>query len=95
MAYVIAAPCVSNKDASCVAVCPVDAIHPTPSEPEFDTVTQLFIDPRECIDCDGCLTECPVQAIYPDHDLPAEWRDYAARNARYFSAPTFTGGEVR
>jgi NAD-dependent dihydropyrimidine dehydrogenase PreA subunit len=26
MAYVIAEPCIDNKDASCVEVCPVDAV---------------------------------------------------------------------
>jgi NAD-dependent dihydropyrimidine dehydrogenase PreA subunit len=53
MAYVIAEPCIGQKDASCVEVCPVDCIHPTPDEEGFDTVKQLFIDPEECIDCDA------------------------------------------
>ena len=30
MAYVIAEPCIGTKDNSCVEVCPVDCIHPTP-----------------------------------------------------------------
>ena len=30
VAYVIAAPCIGTKDNSCVEVCPVDCIHPTP-----------------------------------------------------------------
>ena len=34
MAYVIAEPCIGTKDNSCVEVCPVDCIHPTPDEPD-------------------------------------------------------------
>jgi NAD-dependent dihydropyrimidine dehydrogenase PreA subunit len=30
MTYVIAEPCIGTKDNSCVEVCPVDCIHPTP-----------------------------------------------------------------
>jgi NAD-dependent dihydropyrimidine dehydrogenase PreA subunit len=50
MAYVIAAPCIGHKDASCVEVCPVDCIHPTPDELGFAEAEQLFINPEECID---------------------------------------------
>ena len=55
LAYVIAEPCIGEKDNSCVEVCPVDCIHPTPDEPDYDNVKQLFIDPDECIDCDACV----------------------------------------
>ena len=47
MAYVIAEPCIGTKDNSCVEVCPVDCIHPTPDEPDYDRVEQLYIDPEE------------------------------------------------
>jgi len=63
MAYVIAEPCIDTKDNSCVEVCPVDCIHPTPDEPDYDNVKQLYIDPEECIDCDACVEACPVDAI--------------------------------
>ena len=46
MAYVIAEPCIGQKDNSCVEVCPVDCIHPTPDEPDYDKVEQLYIDPE-------------------------------------------------
>ena len=36
MAYVIAEPCIGQKDNSCVEVCPVDCIHPTPDEPDYE-----------------------------------------------------------
>ena len=47
MAYVIAEPCIGTKDNSCVEVCPVDCIHPTPDEPDYEGVEQLYIDPDE------------------------------------------------
>src|SRR5204863_5892334 len=45
MAYVIAEPCIGTKDNSCVEVCPVDCIHPTPDEPDYDSVEMLYIAP--------------------------------------------------
>ncbi len=36
LAYVIAEPCIGEKDNSCVEVCPVDCIHPTPDEPDYE-----------------------------------------------------------
>src|SRR6185503_5787039 len=64
MAYVIAEPCIGTKDNSCVEVCPVDCIHPTPDEPDYDKVEMLYIDPEECIDCDACVEACPVDACF-------------------------------
>jgi 6,7-dimethyl-8-ribityllumazine synthase len=55
MAFVIARPCVGVKDTACVVVCPVDVIHPTKEEPEFNKVEQLFIDPVDCIHCGLCV----------------------------------------
>ena len=43
MAYVIAEPCIGVKDASCVAVCPVECI--------YEGDDQYYINPDECIDC--------------------------------------------
>ena len=37
MTYVINEPCIGTKDTSCVEVCPVDCIHPTPEEPDFES----------------------------------------------------------
>src|SRR5215213_757616 len=65
MAYVIAEPCIGTKDNSCVEVCPVDCIHPTPDEPDYDNVEMLYIDPAECIDCDACVEACPVDGSSP------------------------------
>jgi NAD-dependent dihydropyrimidine dehydrogenase PreA subunit len=85
MAYVIAEPCIDTKDNSCVEVCPVDCIHPTPDEPGYDDVTMLYIDPEECIDCDACVEACPVDACFAEDQLPDEWQKYTQINADYYS----------
>ena len=78
MAYVIAEPCIGVKDAACVEVCPVDCIHGGEGD------GQLYIDPKECIDCAACEPECPVQAIFLEEDLPEKWVNFTKINADYF-----------
>jgi ferredoxin len=73
MAYVVTKPCDGCKYTDCVVACPCDCFR----EGEM----MLYIDPRNCIDCDACVHECPVEAIFPEWDVPAEWRDYIALNA--------------
>ncbi|MDX8152723.1 ferredoxin family protein [Patulibacter brassicae] len=85
MAYVIAEPCIGTKDSSCTEVCPVDCIHPTPDEPDYDAATQLFIDPDECIDCDACVEACPVDAIFAEDQVPEEWSAFAEKAVTYFA----------
>jgi ferredoxin len=85
MAYVIAEPCIGTKDNSCVEVCPVDCIHPTPDEPDYDKVEMLYIDPEECIDCDACVEACPVDACFAEDQLPEEWAHYTKLNADYYA----------
>ena len=84
MAYVIAQPCIGVKDTACVAVCPVDVIHPRADEPDFAKVEQLYIDPEPCIDCRLCVGECPVSAIFHETDVPPEWTHFIEKNAAYF-----------
>ncbi len=84
MAHIIALPCIGVKDTACVAVCPVDCIHPTKENPKFADFDQLYIDPDVCIDCGLCVDECPVTAIYPQDDLPKEWASYIEKNSEYF-----------
>ncbi|KDE10723.1 4Fe-4S binding protein [Rhodococcus aetherivorans] len=74
MVYVITQACCN--DASCVEVCPVNCIHPTPDEAPFATTEMLYIDPDTCIDCGACVDECPVDAIYADNELPAAHEPY-------------------
>jgi NAD-dependent dihydropyrimidine dehydrogenase PreA subunit len=84
MTYVITEPCIGVKDYSCVEVCPVDCIHPTTEESDWDDVNQLFIDPEECIDCDACVESCPVDAIFPEDQVPQEWQRFTELNAAYY-----------
>ena len=84
MTYIIAEPCVDVMDRACVDVCPVDCIHPTKDEAEFETAEQLYIDPDTCIDCGLCVDECPVKAIFPEEDLPDEWQEFIEKNSEYY-----------
>ena len=84
MAYVITDACTSAKDTACVAICPVDCIHPRPESPEFPAAAQLYIDPDVCMDCGLCVDECPVRAIFAEDDLPTELQRFVQINADYF-----------
>ena len=44
MTHIIAEPCIGTKDTACVDVCPVDCIHPTKDEAEFEQFEMLYID---------------------------------------------------
>ncbi|MEU8484704.1 FAD-dependent oxidoreductase [Streptomyces sp. NPDC048641] len=82
MTYAITQTCCS--DATCVAVCPVNCIHPTPEERAFGSTEMLHIDPVSCIDCGACADACPVDAIFPVDRLSPSQQEYAAINAAYF-----------
>jgi ferredoxin len=84
MSHYIAEPCIGTKDTACVAVCPVDCIHPTKDEAAFATSEMLYIDPETCIDCGLCVDECPVKAIFPEEDLPEEWKKFIEINTAYY-----------
>ncbi|MFB7007088.1 MULTISPECIES: FAD-dependent oxidoreductase [unclassified Streptomyces] len=83
MTYAITQTCCS--DATCVAVCPVNCIHPTPQERAFGSTEMLYVDPQSCIDCGACADACPVDAIFPVDGLPEAQKGYAAINAAYFA----------
>ena len=81
MTYVITEPCIGEKDASCIDVCPVDCIH------AHEEDEQYYINPTECIDCGACQPVCPVKAIYEQAAVPVRWRHFVAINATYFGMP--------
>ncbi|GAA1233235.1 FAD-dependent oxidoreductase [Prauserella halophila] len=89
MAYAITQTCCN--DASCVTVCPVNCIHPTPDEPDFGTTDMLYIDPRSCIDCGACADACPVDAIFPVDTLSESLKPYADVNARFYDGKPVSG----
>ena len=60
------------KDSLCVDVCPTDCIHPKTDEAKFEAVTQLYVQPDGCIDCDACVPVCTSDAIHPIDDLTEE-----------------------
>ncbi|WP_329323848.1 FAD-dependent oxidoreductase [Streptomyces albidoflavus] len=88
MTYAITQTCCN--DATCVAVCPVNCIHPTPEERAFGSTEMLHIDPRSCIDCGACADACPVDAIFPVDRLKPAHREYAALNAAYYEEEATT-----
>jgi ferredoxin len=79
MTYVIAEPCIGQKDNSCVEVCPVDCIHD-----DGDEDLLLYIDPAECIDCGACEPACPVTAIFAEDDVPDAEKAYTEINALWY-----------
>lgn len=90
MPYAITQACCS--DASCVAVCPVDCIHPRPDEPDFATAEMLYVDPRSCIDCGACADACPVDAVRPLDLLRGPAAAYAAINADHYDVDVPAAG---
>jgi ferredoxin len=69
VSYVITEKCLGERYATCVAVCPVDCMHPG----EYKGEVFLIIDPEECIDCGACLPECPIEAIVETEEESPEW----------------------
>ena len=83
MPFAITQSCCS--DASCVEVCPVDCIHPTPGEPDFGHTDILYVDARACIDCGACADACPASAIKPIEILRGGEEVFAELNAAYYA----------
>ncbi|NCG67864.1 4Fe-4S dicluster domain-containing protein [Bacillus coagulans] len=77
MAFVITQPCIGEKAAECVDVCPVDCI----AEGE----DQYFIDPDICIDCGACQAVCPVEAIYHEEELEEEDMVFLEKARKFYS----------
>ena len=84
MSHYILEACIGTKDTACVAVCPVDCIHPTKEDEDFEQEEMLYIDPETCIDCGACEPVCPVTAIFPEADVPEDQQKYIALNYEYF-----------
>ncbi len=82
MAYVVTDACI--KDFVCVAECATASIAPAAGDPHAATVSQVFINPDECIDCRTCADVCAQQAIFLIEDLPADKAHFAEINRAYF-----------
>ena len=83
MAYVVTDAC--TKDFVCVAECATASIAPTVDDPKAGSVSQVFINPDECIDCGNCASICPSGAIFAEDELPADKAQFAAKNKAYFN----------
>lgn len=79
MARVITEACIGTKDGSCVDVCPMHCIHDDGPEDQI-----LYIEPEQCMDCDGCVAVCPTGAIYAEEDVPAHLQAYIEINALWY-----------
>ena len=82
MAYVVTDRCVNSRYTDCCAVCPVDCFY------EITDPPMLVIDPDTCIDCHLCVPECPVHAIYAEHEVPAPYQEWIAKNRELFPKGT-------
>jgi NAD-dependent dihydropyrimidine dehydrogenase PreA subunit len=58
--------------------------YPTKEEAEFETATQLYINPDECIDCAACEPACPVAAIFPEDEVPEKWKSFIKVNYGHY-----------
>ena len=83
MAYVITDACI--KDFLCVEECSTAAIAPAAADPAAGTVSQVFINPDECIDCGNCASVCENNAIFSLDELPADKAAFAEKNKAYFN----------
>ncbi len=84
MAYIITDTCI--KDALCADVCPTDCIHPRKDEPEFETATQMYVDPNGCIDCGACVPACTSNSIFALDDVPDDKKQFIEINAQHYQA---------
>jgi len=82
MAFVVTDACI--KDFVCVVECATAAIAPQAGDPEAGTVSQVFINPDECIDCGNCASICTQNAIFAEEDLPDDKAHFAEKNRAYF-----------
>jgi NAD-dependent dihydropyrimidine dehydrogenase PreA subunit len=83
MPYVITDAC--EKDFVCVTECATSAIAPAVGDPAAGTVSQVYINPDECIDCGNCASVCVHNAVFAESDLPADKAEFAEKNKAYFS----------
>ncbi len=82
MAYVVTDACI--KDFVCATECATAAISPQAADHAAGTVSQVYINPDECIDCGNCANVCAQNAIFAQDDLPADKAKFAELNRAYF-----------
>ena len=60
-------------------------LHPRTDEAGFETATQLFINPGECLDCGACVPACTSDAIFSMDEVPADKQHAVAANEAHFA----------
>ncbi len=83
MAYVVTDACI--KDFVCVEECATSAIAPAEGDSVAATVSQVFINPDECIDCGNCSSICAQNSIFALEELPPDKAEFAEKNKAYFN----------
>jgi len=83
MAYIVTDAC--KKDFVCVEQCATSAIAPTQADAAAGTVSQVYINPDDCIDCGNCAAVCEYGAIFAEGELPADKAGFAEKNRAYFN----------
>jgi len=83
MTFIVSQRCGGCKHTECVVVCPVDCF--------YEGTNQLFINPKECIDCTACMHVCPEGAIYSAEDVPFDYRlDIIENEVQSANCPNIT-----
>jgi len=79
----LAEPCIGTKDNSCVEVCPVDCIHPTPERARLRLGRDALHRPGRVHRLRCLRRGLPGRRLLRRDQLPAEWAKYAEINANY------------
>jgi NAD-dependent dihydropyrimidine dehydrogenase PreA subunit len=87
MTDVIAEPCTGVKDKACAGDCPAGCIC------EGDRM--LCIHPGERVDRGGCEPVCPVEAIFCEDDMPGQWAQFTAADAKFSGQLGSPGGAAK
>ena len=63
-------------------------------------MTYVIAEPciDECVDCGACGAcepVCPVEAIFYEDDVPGQWAQFTAGNAKFFDQLGSPGGAAK
>ena len=76
MAYVIAEPCIGTRTLPAWTCARWTVSIRVKTNRSTEGVTQLYINPTECLSTGGMRAVCPVTAIFALEDLPEKWQAF-------------------